>query len=70
MCSLEALCTLRLLKEDIGVIKRSSNLAHTKFEGGSLEGKACEVRAGWKVRLRSRYDCGGGTNPVAPGGHF
>lgn len=42
MCSLEAVCTLRLLKEDIAVIKRGSNFAHTKFGGGALKARPDE----------------------------
>lgn len=42
MCSLEAVCTLRLLKEDIAVIKRGSNFARTKFGGGALKARPDE----------------------------
>lgn len=42
MCSLEAVCTLRLLKEDIGVIKRGSNFTHSELGGGALKARPDE----------------------------
>lgn len=54
MCSLEEVRTLRLLKEDIAMIKCSSILAHTKIEGGALKARSAK----WEPdERRERYVC-------------